>query len=102
MSNGSGEASNLPQRLLIMDKQLWQDVKHHMVEYSLDHVSECKQCSICLMDFNIRQKDENICGDSVVQLPCNKQHIFHTDCLKEWVTTQFTCPICRDILIMDK
>ncbi|XP_062168537.1 NEP1-interacting protein 1 [Alnus glutinosa] len=44
-------------------------------------------CSICLQDF----KDE----DSVRELP-NCGHLFHLDCIDEWLTRQGTCPMCRD------
>lgn len=68
-----------------LGEELWLEVKQNVVEFNLNLKSECSQCSICLTDFNLRQKDENIPGDSVIQLGCNTQHIFHADCLKVWV-----------------
>lgn len=90
------------QRFLTLGNELWLEIKQQIVEYNLNLEEHCKQCSICLGDFNLRRKDENIPGDSVVQLSCNQQHIFHASCLKEWVIMQFTCPICREIIIKDK
>ena len=90
------------QRLMTLGSELWLELKQKIVEYNLNLEADCKQCYICLDNFNLRRKDENIPGDSVVQLSCNPQHIFHASCLKEWVILQFTCPICREILIADK
>lgn len=100
-SPGVGERP-FRQRLLLMDRELWMEVKQNTVEYSLDLAKHAPSCSICLADFNTRQKDENIAGDSVIPLECNAAHIFHAECLKEWVKFQFTCPICREILLKDK
>ena len=83
-------------------KEVWQEVKQRVVEYNYEIGKECSNCSICLIDFNLRQKDENIPGDNVIQLNCNKQHVFHSKCLQDWVDLQFTCPICREILIANQ
>ena len=48
------------------------------------------KCAICLMDFT---KEELICT-----LSCHKSHIFHEECIQEWVKKQTTCPICRQII----
>ncbi|CAM9413662.1 unnamed protein product [Choristocarpus tenellus] len=42
-------------------------------------------CSICLDDFNL--------GDKAVKLPC--AHIFHRECVWEWLELHCTCPVCR-------
>ena len=47
--------------------------------------SEKKNCVICLEDF----KNE----DRATILPCI--HLFHTDCIKNWLKTQDSCPICK-------
>lgn len=52
------------------------------------------------MDFNTWDGTKD--GDMVVQLPCNPTHIFHRDCLKEWVTYQYKCPICREKMLEDR
>ncbi len=50
---------------------------------SQEHVPAC---SICLDDF----KD----GDIIKSLPsCN--HQFHAECVKNWLATQASCPMCR-------
>lgn len=49
-------------------------------------LSDNVQCNICLDELNKE--------DSLVKLKCN--HIYHTDCIKEWLTKQSTkCPNCR-------
>jgi hypothetical protein len=42
-------------------------------------------CSICLEKYKI--------GDEIIKLDCG--HEFHSGCLKHWLTTHKTCPICR-------
>ncbi len=100
--NASQDSRNRPYGLIMLGEELWLDIQQHKCEYNLDHVQNCKQCAICLIDlfidFNVRQKIENIPCDEVIQLNCNKQHVFHASCLKEWVKFQFTCPICREIV----
>ena len=44
-------------------------------------------CVICQCDF-----EEN---DQVTGLPCNKNHIFHTQRLNEWLLNKTTCPLCN-------
>ena len=44
------------------------------------------ECSICISDFT---------NDSIISITkCN--HIFHTDCIKEWYKYKTDCPICRE------
>lgn len=45
-------------------------------------------CTICYEDFKP--------GDQVTQLKCNEAHLFHTDCIIEWISRgENTCPLCR-------
>ena len=43
-------------------------------------------CSICLDDYSDPEIKLN-------KLPCN--HIFHKDCVQEWLKDNDTCPDCR-------
>lgn len=43
------------------------------------------QCTVCMEDFKLEEK--------ATQLPC--KHCFHQDCIKPWLNTQHTCPVCR-------
>jgi hypothetical protein len=48
--------------------------------------SDTEDCSICLE--NTKENDTQlICG-----------HIFHNECLREWLNEHTTCPVCRAIL----
>jgi hypothetical protein len=47
-----------------------------------------ENCIICLSNF---LKDEFI-----ITLSCS--HIFHSPCLKEWISIKSTCPLCRAII----
>ena len=42
-------------------------------------------CAVCLQ--------EMIAEELAVRLPC--EHIFHEDCVRQWLTSQHTCPTCR-------
>jgi hypothetical protein len=44
-----------------------------------------KSCSICL--------DEFVPESQLYTIPC--KHLFHTDCLKDWVAENYKCPVCR-------
>ena len=64
------------------------DIETH--EYNNDKYSEHTSCCICLDDF---EKNELI-----VEL-CDRKHIFHSKCIKEWYQYKNECPICRAIII---
>jgi len=34
-------------------------------------------------------------GSSITPLPCNRMHVFHTKCIKEWLPQQDICPLCK-------
>lgn len=46
-------------------------------------------CTICLCDY---EED-----DRLRELPCAVgRHVFHAECVDEWLTQKLSCPICRD------
>ena len=49
---------------------------------------------ICLEDL------EDTCV--VLQMPCSLHHVFHQDCLTEWLSTRNSCPVCRHALPTEK
>ncbi|KAF0696038.1 Aste57867_13177 [Aphanomyces stellatus] len=51
----------------------------------IDVRKNARECVICQVDVDV--------GADVVQMPC--QHVFHTDCIKEWLKIRNSCPICR-------
>ena len=52
------------------------------------------ECSICLESFK-----EN---DDLVEFTCNKEHIFHEECIKAWIEKRTNCPICRKEMFNDE
>ena len=56
--------------------------------YALDLEGEPETCVICIDDLQD--------GEDVRKLPCN--HIYHSDCIMEWVSRNANCPTCRATL----
>mgnify|MGYP001361695500 CR=1 FL=1 len=53
-------------------------------------------CTICLNNVNMLPNTNNIPEENnVVELKCFKTHLFHYDCLKEWLMESDLCPICN-------
>ncbi|XP_010533061.1 PREDICTED: RING-H2 finger protein ATL80-like [Tarenaya hassleriana] len=48
---------------------------------------ESETCSICLQDF-LGSSDMDL-----TQMPCS--HVFHSDCVFEWLRKRNSCPLCR-------
>ncbi|XP_057450415.1 probable E3 ubiquitin-protein ligase ZFP1 [Lotus japonicus] len=46
-----------------------------------------ERCSICLTEFGDDGTME------VLSMPC--KHVYHQDCLVQWLKTSHTCPLCR-------
>jgi hypothetical protein len=44
-------------------------------------------------------KEENF--KEIAQLNCSSKHIFHVECLKQWVKKNDTCPNCRESILKD-
>ena len=50
-----------------------------------------RQCPICWSDFSR--------NDYVTTLYCNEKHIFHTECIEQWIRNgQNSCPLCREAI----
>lgn len=52
---------------------------------------ESDKCIICFTEF--------VESDEVSELKCDERHIFHTDCIKQWMQSDaennLKCPICK-------
>ncbi|KAK3228107.1 hypothetical protein Dsin_007969 [Dipteronia sinensis] len=48
------------------------------------------QCCVCLGEFEIKEE--------LLQVPSCK-HVFHVDCLNNWLQSNRTCPLCRCYII---
>lgn len=48
-----------------------------------------EECIICYREYS----EEDI----VTKLKCNEKHVFHTDCISEWIRQgKNSCPVCRE------
>lgn len=47
--------------------------------------NEGSECSICLADL--------VAGEPALRIPCG--HLFHEDCVKDWLKKSNECPVCR-------
>ncbi len=50
-----------------------------------------KECVICMGAFAR--------GEGLRQLKCHADHVFHSECLDQWLNVQRVCPICRAIIV---
>ena len=84
--------SGLFQRMGSYEHPTEEQILNELPETEIEDVNkldpEKKNCIICLEDFKN--------GDKATFLPCI--HIFHTNCIKNWLKTQNTCPICKSKL----
>lgn len=55
------------------------------IEVNEENSKEDLLCSICY--------DNAKEGDQLNKLPCS--HIFHIDCVKEWLAKEKVCPMCK-------
>lgn len=56
------------------------------IPYSTFYFKEGRECAICLSVF---QHDEQ-----VIQLKCNRTHVYHLDCIEQWVLEgNLVCPL---------
>ena len=46
------------------------------------------ECTICLLQYTEESKKTTECN-----------HIFHNECIKIWLQTNISCPLCRTVLI---
>uniref|UniRef100_M1AVZ8 RING-type E3 ubiquitin transferase n=1 Tax=Solanum tuberosum TaxID=4113 RepID=M1AVZ8_SOLTU len=77
------------------------DVKGMLKTYKLpvilfdeDSMMKDSQCCVCLGEFEIKEE--------LHQLPSCK-HIFHVECIRHWLRSNFSCPLCRcHVLVTNK
>ena len=67
------------------DEEILNELPETQIEDASKLDPEKKNCIIYLEDFKN--------GDKTIILPCI--HIFHSECIKNWLKTQNTCPICK-------
>ncbi|CAD8189676.1 unnamed protein product [Paramecium octaurelia] len=55
------------------------------------HQLENNDCAICMQSFQAK--------DQVIILSCSDKHVFHTDCIVDWLKLNTNCPLCRKQVI---
>ncbi len=72
-----------------------EDLLRELPQFTLDDTNklpnEKKDCVICLTAFEK--------GNQVLILPCT--HLFHPNCIKDWFSSNNTCPICKTAIDHD-
>lgn len=68
-----------------VDQKIIEDLTESIIKDTSKLSSENKSCLICLEEYHN--------GEKAIFLPC--VHIFHPKCIKEWLTKQNSCPICK-------
>ena len=53
--------------------------------YILNNDMKDENCTICVTKYQI--------GENIIELNC--KHIFHIECISEWVKYKSECPVCR-------
>ncbi len=74
-----------------------QDISFHNMHVC--HFSDV-QCSICLAEFTSSEGPDRDASATewIRSLPC--RHLFHADCVSDWLQTKPTCPLCRSHVIL--
>ncbi|KDO18789.1 hypothetical protein SPRG_14925 [Saprolegnia parasitica CBS 223.65] len=86
-SSGEGVGITIP-AFMISAKQgkgLVEYVAHHATKATIEVRLNARECVICQVEVTN--------GNQVSRMPC--QHMFHTDCLAQWLQIRNSCPICR-------
>ena len=67
---------------------LLQKMSEEITQFNNILYKENDGCVICLDNFKTDEK--------IIKLPCN--HIYHPECIQEWLKNNITCPLCRNEL----
>lgn len=83
--------ANRPAAAAIVDSLQKQIIPRRSTDERDDANVPKYECCICMCDM-----DE---GEEATKMPCG--HLFHFDCIKQWLATNNTCPVCREKLATD-
>jgi len=79
------EMNNIHHHPRPTDKQLFNEFPETKIEDINKLDPEKRNCVICLEDFKS--------GEKATLLPC--VHLFHKNCIKNWLKSKNSCPICK-------
>ena len=95
-NNNNEEQNNNNNNLSDFDKKK-QDLFLEMDEYQYKHIQKYEsrketECAICLEEFK---------GIDIIKAFYKCEHIFHKNCLKNWLKRSNVCPLCKHDLTED-
>ena len=84
------EANNVQSRLV--SEQMNREAREligrlESIKISAPHMKEVPHCVICMIQF--------VVGEDVCRTSCHQNHIFHNDCLRQWLERRKSCPLCK-------
>ncbi|XP_075477191.1 putative E3 ubiquitin-protein ligase RHA4A [Primulina tabacum] len=76
------------------DSDLKRELKNNLCTVLFDdyHKARDPLCCVCLGEFELKEE--------LLQVPSCK-HIFHIDCIRHWLQSSSTCPLCRTPVVSD-
>lgn len=88
----SGQTNRITQHQATLERMTPSSVKKFLKKQAkkFNPDTQCDQCAICLEQFS-----END-GKKISQLDCSEKHVFHLECIVEWVEKNDICPMCRE------
>ena len=84
---------------------------NYSFKYKINEAEDVPDCPICLQALNVDINDDDavinaerttssisrgLTEVSVMRAPC--RHLFHHECLRNWIDVKLECPTCRGIL----
>lgn len=85
-----------------------QNPTEFITQYGIDQTILSKWPTILAKDINILNY-KDICiictytiksHHEVIQLKCDKRHVFHSNCIRKWLTYKVECPLCKSKYIL--
>ncbi|CAD8083006.1 unnamed protein product [Paramecium sonneborni] len=77
-----------------MEKKKVVDIFDEIIFDKKEHQNDINDCAICMCSF-----EDN---DKVIILTCSEKHVFHTDCIVDWLKLNSNCPLCRKQVVDEK
>ena len=62
-------------------------LKAALLKLDPSEITQNEECCICYENFTAEQ--------DIIRLPCNEKHIFHAQCIGEWIGRNTICPLCK-------